>query len=530
MSSASSPAAGPDWDDFAVTDDDLHVITNLLLEREAPLTMQEMVRALVEHRLTAPVEVPSPSPEDDSPAYLPRQTYAVGDRVRFPALGHRVGRVVARREGENPQLPSFEVIQVRFEGDGSEREFAAGLSDHPLNRPAAPAVPARAETPEAILARSGRRLEERLQERLTHAKELVRIAGRWFPRALLAEIHDGHRNLAEAVLDVAQGGPLPTRQLLEHVELPPDMDPLLAEFSLDYALQEDERFDEVGPAGQVLWYLRRLEPPEVLLTPPRLEYEEVPHDRAALSPAARKMEVDLDDELSPLETPDEAPEEVSLGLLFPHWRVGALPLSSRLRPLFPTAYEAPRIRFILVDGHTGQKFPGWVVRAPRYVVGLDEWFQRHQIPAGGLVRVRRGEQKGEVVVEAVDRRRRNEWIRTITVDEAGRIGFTMAKLSVGSAYDERMVVGLTDPAALDQAWLTGPQRRAPFERLVVQIFRELAKLNPQSAVHAQALYSGLNVIRRVPPAPLFLELEQRPYFEPVGDMYWRFEESAGGRG
>lgn len=531
MSFAPHASSDPDWDDLIVTDDDLHFITNLLLEREAPLTTQEMVRALVGRRLAARNEMPRPSAQDGSPAYFPAESYAVGATLRFPVLGHRVGRVVARRAGDNPELPGFEVIQVEFEGDGSRREFAVGLPDHKLNRPAAPSpAPARQETPEAVLARSGRRLEERLNEKLSQAKDLVRIAGRWFPRALLAEIHDGHRNLAEAVLDVAQGGPLPTRQLLEHVELPPDMDPLLAEFSLDYALQEDERFDEVGPAGQVLWYLRRLEPPEVLLIPPRLEYEEIPHDRSALSEAAHQLEADLDDELSPLESPDPPPDEVTLSLLFPHWRVGALPLSSRLRPLFPTAYEAPRIRFILVDGHTGQKFPGWVVRGPRYVVGLDEWFQRHQIPPGGLIRVRRGEEKGEVVVEAIDRRRRNEWIRTITVDESGRIGFTMSKVAVGAAYDERMVVGLTDATALDRAWLSGPQRRAPFERLVVHMFRELAKLNPQTAVHAQALYSGVNVVRRVPPAPLLLELGQRPYFEHVGDLYWRFQESAWGRG
>ncbi len=36
---------------------------------------------------------------------------------------------------------------------------------------------------------------------------------------------------------------------------------------MDLALQEDARFDEVGPAGQVLWYLKRLEPEEARETP-----------------------------------------------------------------------------------------------------------------------------------------------------------------------------------------------------------------------------------------------------------------------
>ena len=62
--------------------------------------------------------------------------------------------------------------------------------------------------------------------------------------------------------------------------------------------------------------------------------------------------------------------EVQIRMIFPHWRAGTLPLSQRVRHLFPTAYEAPRIRFMLVDGDSGQKFPGWVVRPHRYVYGL----------------------------------------------------------------------------------------------------------------------------------------------------------------
>jgi hypothetical protein len=327
-------------------------------------------------------------------------------------------------------------------------------------------------------------------------------------------------------LDVAGGGPLPTRDLLAHVELPPSVDPLLAEFSLDYALQEDERFDEVGPAGQVLWYLKRLEPPDVLYPPPRLAYTELPHDRHVLTAELLRLEEELDDEFSPLQAAEQPREEVVLPLLFPHWRVGTLPLNSSLRPLFPTAYEAPRIRFILVDGHSGEEFPGWVVRNERYVSGLEAWYQKYDVPAGGLIRVRRGRAAGQAIVEVVDRRRRNDWIRTVSISE-GQIGFTMLKQPVGTSYDDRMIVGLVDPVTLDEAWLRGEQQRMPIEKLVGFAFRELAKLNPQSAVHAQALYSGVNVIRRVPPAPIFAELVIRPQYVHVGDLYWRLNETAG---
>ncbi len=515
------------WLDFVVTDDDLELIFNLLLEREAPLTTLEMAVSLIERRLSVLEEEAKLAVEDDYQDYLPAGTYEKGQALRFPALGNATGSVVGIRPGENPDLGPFDVIQVKFDDDDRRQEFAARLKDHVLNEIPDPSESkSDFERPEFILENFGDIIGDRLEERLDGTEDIVRIAGRWFPRSLLAEIHEGHLNLAEAVLDVAEGGPLPTSALVEHLELPADLDPLLAEFSLDYALQENERFDEVGPAGQVLWFLKRLEPPEVLFTPPRLESGKYMFDRSKFTDDLIALERLLDDELSELEPPTETEEEVTFPLLFPHWRVGTLPLSSRLQGLFPTAYEAPRIRFILIDGHSGDSFPGWVVRAERYVFGLEEWYRRYEVPAGGLIRVRRGEQQGQVIVEAADRRKRNDWVRTVAIHNGERIGFTMLKRPLGTSYDDLMVVGLVDPDALDEAWLRGNQRQMPLDRLVAYAFRELAKLNPQTAVHAKVLYSGINVLRRVPPGPLFAELVSRPYFQHVGDLYWRFEEAS----
>jgi hypothetical protein len=513
------------WVEFEVEDSDLEFIYNLLLEREVPLTPREMALALIEHRLQRIQEQAANLKGSTLTPYLPGGSYRLGQELLFRRLGNRVGKVVGIRPGENPELGEFSVIQVEFGQNNGTREFASGLANHELNRAPEPAVELQVASPEALLRRHGDRILSRITRRLEGARDIVRIAGRWFPGALLAEINEGHLNLAEAVLDVAGGGPLPTTALMEHLETPPGLDPLLTEFSLDYALQEDERFDEVGPAGKVLWYLRRLEPPEVLSPPTRLEYKSQPHDRHRLTEPLLNAERELDDEHSPLPPANEEAAEVTLPLLFPHWQVGALPLSSRLRPLFPTAYEAPRIRFILVDGHSGQKFPGWVVRAQRYVFGLDRWFRKYHLPVGGLVRVRLGDQQGEVVVEAVDRRQRNDWIRTVTIADSGRIGFTMLKQPVGTAYDDLMVVGVMDPAALAEAWAGGEQRRMPLDRLVPQIFRELAKLNPQAAVHCKALYSAVYVITRATPAPIFTELVTQPQFAHVGDSYWRLDES-----
>ena len=513
------------WSGYEISDRDLEFIYNLLLDREVPLTPAEMARALVDERLASLRADADAERAAEIPSYLPTEGYQVGQALRFPQLGGRAGRVTAIRPGENPALGPFEVISVVFEGE-DPREYAARLPDHALSRvPDDNALPEGEISVDSILKAHGRMLETKLTDRLAKTPDIVRIAGRWFPTQLLADVTVGHLNLAEAVLDVSGGGPLPTSDLLPHLGLPESVDPLLSAFSVDYALQEDERFDEVGPAGQVLWYLRRLEPPEVLFRPPRLEPAISATALPALGVASQALCRQVDDELSGYPAQDPEQDTVRLALLFPHWRVGTLPLSSRLRPLFPTAYEAPRIRFILVDGHTGDKFPGWVVREERYVFGLEEWYRRNDVPPGGVIEVRRGTAPGEVTVQAVDRRRRTEWIRTVTIGEGGQIGFSMLKQPVGAAFDDQMVVGLPDLAAMDQAWLSGPQRKMPLDRLVPSIFRELAKLNPQSAVHGQALYSGINVIQRVPPELILEELESRSYFVHVGDHYWRLDEA-----
>ncbi len=515
------------WAEFDVEDDDLDVIYNLLLEREVPLPSSDMAEAVIAHRLERLEQEAQETKQTEYPAYLPKEKYAEGDEIIFPAFNNSLGVVRGVRAGNNPDLGKFDVIDVAFEENGEELQFAARLEDHALNRPPEPVKAMDAlDNPQAVMARFGELITRRLEERLERNEDTVRIAGRWFPKSLLADIHEGHLNLAEAILDVAQGGPTPTSELLEQLELPDDLDPLLAEFSLDYAFQEDERFDEVGPAGQILWFLRRLEPEKVKVTPRRLEYAPQRYDRSMLTDELLDLEVRLDDELSEVPPPGRPSDQETISLLFPHWRSGTLPLSAKLQQFFPTAYEAPRIRFILVDGHSGDTFPGWVVREKRYVYGLDDWYARYEIPAGGYVTIRHGDEPGQVLVRAQDRRRRNDWMRTVAIYDGDQIGFTMLKQPVGAAYDDLMVVGLVDAEALDETWLKSEQRKLPFDRLVAYVFRELAKLNPQSAVHAQSLYSGINVFRRVPPGPVFAELVTRPYYSHVGDSYWRFEDTA----
>jgi hypothetical protein len=322
---------------------------------------------------------------------------------------------------------------------------------------------------------------------------------------------------------MAGGGPLPTSELLEQIELHPSgVDPKLVDFSMDLALQEDPRFDEVGPAGKVLWFLQRLEPPQVLEPPLYLRYAGIEYDRSLLTREMLNLERELDDELSPIQAKHQNPDEVEIRLIFPHWRSGTLPLSARVRHLFPTAYETPRIRFILVDGETGEKIPAWVVREKRYVCGLAEWYKTRNLMPGSLIVVRRGREPGEVIIQARTRRSTREWIKTVLVGSDGGIVFALLKQVVSAAYDERLSIAVPDAEGLDAAWLQKDSH--PLERVVINMVKELAKLNPQSHVHASELYAAINVIRRCPPGPLLAMLASRPGFVHVGDLHYRLAD------
>ena len=78
-----------------------------------------------------------------------------------------------------------------------------------------------------------------------------------------------------------------------------DVNPNLIEFSLDHALQEDPRFDEVGPAGIVAWFLKGLEPESVRETPLYLRYTPMEYDPDSLTEDMLALEESLDDELTP---------------------------------------------------------------------------------------------------------------------------------------------------------------------------------------------------------------------------------------
>lgn len=501
--------------EFTVTLDDLQYLSTLLVENELPCSAEELGRALILHRCRQEDAVIERAMSQGTP-YQPKRSYEIGERVVFPALGYRVGEVVGVRPGHNPEYGPFHVVQVKLE-KGKKREFASEFTgDHPLNDEAQ--ISAELHAPEELEALYGSQIGQVLETQLESEPDFVRLAGQWFRRDLLVEVHAGHLNLAEAVLDMAAGGPLPTEDLLGDLELPEEITPQLRTFSLNYALQEDERFDEVGPAGEVLWFLHHMEPKDVQSTPFHLQYQPLEYDPALLTSEMLALEQELDDEHSNLDSPSDVSEPVTIVLTYPHWKSGTLPLSSRLARVIPTG-RTRRIRFTLVDGDTGAEMPAWVVREGRYVYGLEEWYRTHDVPVGAYLELSRAEKPGTITIRQRSRRPRREWIR-VALPVQGRLTFEMRKQLIGCQYDELMIVAGEDSQAMDMVWDRTREKKLSLRQLITEIFPELAKLSPQGTVHAATLYSAINVTMRTPPGPMLAELVSSGVYSPVGDNYW----------
>lgn len=508
---------------FTIIDQDVEFIFNLFLEQEIPLSSQDIAHRLVEHHLNQEAQMLRRQIERGE-IFQPQNSYTIGQNLIFPALNYAMGEIVAERPGNNPEHGDFVVIEVNFD-DGDSREFASALkAAHALNLDNASefkTIGDRGVDATAIMQQYGDDVTYLLEERLRQEDDVVYFAGRWFLKSLLAEVGIAHLHLAEAVLVMYEGGPLDTPTIVKEMDMPQEINAHLQEFSLDHALFNDKRFDEVGPAGQVLWYLRDLEPPTVIETPPQLMYAPIDYNWQVLTDELISLEREIDDELSNLRSPAESVDEVTFSLNYPHRRIGSLPLNSHVRHLFPTAYEAPRILMTLIDGQTNEEMPGWVVREHRYVFGLADFYRRHKLPVGAYITIKRTDDPSRVIVDFASHRPRTEWIRLAEPGHNQRLAFANHKRSIGAEYDDLMILGVDDLNAIDALWIDANKPRKDLASLMQELIQELARLTPQQTVHAKTLYSALNVVRRCPPGPIFATLVTQPEFEHVGGPYWR---------
>ena len=507
--------------EFVLSEADVEFISSHLLETERPQTAEQLTKALMARRVAAEKSEIERLLSGRT-VYQPQNSYKIDEEIVFPIMEFAHGKVQAMREGFNPQHGKFNVIAVQV--NGKTREFAADLDiEHPLNSDTGNILDQVAEVDFDHLYRDyGGKAQEKLLKTMEQHEEFVRLGNQWFMKVLMADISVGHLHLTEAILEMNEGGPLSVDEILPHLDLDPSIPLEVQQFSLNYALLKDKRFDEVAPVGKVAWFLQRLEPESVLSVPPRLVYEPVSYDRALIGPQLVALEREIDDEWSPIE-PETVARPVVFTLTYPHRLMGTIPLSSRIAPLFQ-ASNSPRQRVTLLDEMTNKPLKAWVVREHRYISGLAEWYAEHEIPIGGFVQLKLSDDPGVVVLNYDRRRPKREWMRLATV-AADRLHFDLFRRRIGCGYDDLMIVGTDTITAVDALWRRAQNHNRSIASLLAEIFPDLAEPVPQKTVHAKTLYSAINMLRRLPPGPIFAELVRHPAFQPVGDQYWQFDSS-----
>jgi len=513
------------WANLQLTDKDVENIYNALLDAMTPMSTRELARVVVEARVRSE-EQRLREVLAQGKVYQPKGTYEEGDILVFPALDYAVGKVVGKRSGHNPTYGQFEVIQVHVEGEEAPREFAAALqAPHRLNQNGESSLLEQGQglSVDEILDTYGDEIlpvvAKALEER---GDDFVRLDGGWFLRDSLAEVHTGHLNIAEALIDL-RGEPTPVAEILAELELPEEIPLNIRHLSVEFALNQDDRFVSVSMNEERRWFLRRLLPRPLADTPPLLVYDPIPYRRDDLNISLLQIEWELDDEWSQASSAEEPASSLipsaTLVLIYPHWRFGTMPITSRVRPLIPPV-EAELGYVTLIDGRWGDRFPGWVAPKQRFIAGVEEWYRKHKIPVGAyIIFERKVDEPNTYVIDYRPQRMKREWVRTARAVE-GRLTFEMRKQEVACETDEHLLMGTLDVEELDALAMPAGQLPRAIQDLVADVFPELAKLSPQGTVHAKSLYSAINVIRRCPPGPIFAVLSGGDAYQDVGDGYW----------
>ncbi|MGB1249546.1 MAG: hypothetical protein ACPG8W_02870 [Candidatus Promineifilaceae bacterium] len=512
------------WErEFSLTDADIEQIYNHFLEELRPQSTDEIVRAVMVSRIAAEKQEFLRQIRDRR-VYQPANTYEVGDDLVFPLFDLTPGKVTGSRVGYNPQDGEFQVLTVKLRG--KLRDFAAGLgSEHVANlgegglRAQIDAIDA-----EQIMGEFASLISSEVQKSLESRDEFIVLGGKWFVKTLLVDVSIGHLHLAEAVLDMSGGGPLKTEEITVHLDLDAGADDETQIYSLNYALLNDDRFDEVAPKNSVAWFLRRMEPEIIKTVPERLVYDPVEYNPEYISKPLQMIVREIGDEWSNLEPAIEK-DAHTFSLPYSHRLLGTMPLNGSIRALMPLGRSARQL-FIFRNMETGEELNIWASKEGRYLTGFKEWYEQNSILVGAYLTIRKG--PGNVMLFDYKRRRpQTEDVRLATVAD-GRIRFDLQRRRIACQYDDLLTVGTDYTAAIDAVWKRA--RTRSLAQLIAVLLPELASLSPQNAVHAKTLYAILNMVMRMPPGPIFAELVRHPAFVPIGEHYWRFDTSRIRRG
>ena len=512
---------------LVITNKDVNYLYGLILDGGKPMTTAVLAQALIE-RHCRQEESMIEAELGRGAVYQPKDQYEVGEAIIFPALDYSLGKVIGTRQGRNPDYGQFTVIQVEFEGEEETREFASGLEgEHRLNRKQGEGdllAVGELLSPQELYEQYGTPIEAKLTGVLRGHREFVSYGGEWFLHDLLVPVDIGRLNIAEALVEI-KSMPLTPADLLADLDLPGEVPQEIRILSLNNALEADGRFDNIGDMGRDLWYLKRLTPEIVLHPPARLRLGHEPYVRQDISEELLLIEREIDDEGSGEEVlgPSRPIYRTTLALTYPHWRCGTLPLTLRTRALFPEAshHHSP---IVLLDGQRGERMQGWVVHQESFVYGLEAWYRRYELPVGTFIKLERTRDPRVVSVDFEARRLKRLWGIVAAVQDR-KLVFQLRKVPVSCEYDEQLSISEDDPEAMDRFWTEAHSRGESLLQIMVRILPELTKLSPQGTVHAKTIYSAVNLLKRVPPGPIFAHLSSEPCFVSMGGGFWTFDES-----
>ncbi len=515
------------WQDqFTVSQEDIESIYNRILETNSLFTLNELAITVVKRHCEAE-ELAARSELQRGKLYQPQDSYAVDDRIVFPKFDFALGTVKSTRKGQHPEYGTFTVLEVALENAKVTHEFVAEFPNpDALNVGDAQSL-ANLQglmSPEELYDTYRDSIQAKVKAAFDASDDFVEFHDQYFLNDLLLDFHEGLFNIADAAIDINRG-PLSVDALIEQMGLAEGKEITdLLRFSASYRLANDDRFDDVGPAGQILWYLERLEPPEAHLPPRRLQANGQSYNPDEFDDELRAMLADIDDETTnPDEIPASAPNQkrVTVVLSYPHWRVGALPLTPKTEPFFPVSYYNP-VLFEFVDGRTGDTFPGWSVHSGKYVFGLDKWYQKNKLPVGAYIDIKRTDDPRRVIIDYQATRTQRDWVRVAGVSNH-QLTFRMNTQAITCKYDELMIISDPNPAQVDRLWIEAEEKDLSLFNILCQVFPELSKLNPQSTVHVKTLYSAVNVLRRFAPGAIFQELSRHACFIPMNHGYYTFD-------
>jgi hypothetical protein len=509
------------WQDFELASGDLEHLSEVLIEEEAPMTVEALTRRLV-HKRVADEKAIWDDRESKGHIYQPRDTYSEGDHLVFSALGDVVGTVVGVRPGRHPDYAPFDVIQVRMEGGGETREFAANLGvAHALNF-----IQVGQETDldlgdlagvsSALGDSYGHYVRPVLLRGLRDSPEFADFGEEWFLRGFMLPIEEGHLNLAEAVLDLAAGFST-AEKILEVLEMPPDTAEAVQVFSLNHALRSDtqSRFRYAGTKTRMEWCL-----PRVADSRP-LRFGRGPMDIYRDHELDHVVEIVSDESMQPNGRGDN--DEWSHILTFYDWYWGHLPYDQVAMDLLVDPFLEDQLcaRVHLRFGSNEEPFPVVVHYPSEERLGwwgsaeLRNFFEEKELAPGATISVRRtsaSETEGIYRIDYLP----GPATRVEMLDYDERRQPVFRRLSLKCAVDEEMALPRSRFSALEALrFLDETERRATalllktaFQRVGEKLLRGLGIVYRASFAD---LFVATNIERPLPWTTLQAIFEQEVY-------------------